>query len=534
MYESLFIQFVMALWPKLALYITTKVNNGKDMSYLHKTMLNPVYSADQKWEGTSANTIYVAADMVAMDSPLPVKKRDSIATSNGKLPKVGMEKKKGETDINTLNIMNAQYQATITAGNEQAAASQKQRIIQQFANDAVYCSVGIDEKNEANFLSALSDGVMAVPDDENTGTALRVNFGYDKFPENHFGVETLGHIGRDDIERVLAKANELGITITTIAIALSTYREMRKERWARELVADAKDMAYTSSTTLPVPNATAFDEAFATEFGGIQFLKIDRTVYVEKNGKRTPTKPFNANKLVFLTSTMVGSLVWGTLAEATRPVAGVQYTTVDDYKLIAEFSSTNPLIEHTTGQALVIPVIENVDQILTIDKNNAYEVDASAESADTEDVYTKINGKTYVKSEAITKLNKLGANLAADASDDAVIKAVNALSDKDETKFFKGLVYMPIATPASLTFEKTADSTGKIVAIDTNDTAAHIGAATVSAGDAAWITPTIDGKTVTVKVAANSETDAPKRTGSVVVTIGGKTCTIAVEQAANA
>lgn len=175
MQESLFIQFIMALFPKLSLYVTTKVNNGKPMTYLHKTMLEPVYSADQKWEGTSANTVYVAADMVAMDSPLPVKKRDSIATSNGKLPKIGMEKKKGETDINTLNIMNAQYQSLVAGGNAQAAASQRQRIIQRFANDAVYCSVGIDEKNEANFLTALSDGVMAVPDDENTGTALRVS-----------------------------------------------------------------------------------------------------------------------------------------------------------------------------------------------------------------------------------------------------------------------------------------------------------------------------------------------------------------------
>ena len=75
MQESLFIQFVMSLWPKLSLYVKTKENNGKKRTYLHKTMLTPVYSADQKWEGTSANTVYVAADMVAMDSPLPVKNR---------------------------------------------------------------------------------------------------------------------------------------------------------------------------------------------------------------------------------------------------------------------------------------------------------------------------------------------------------------------------------------------------------------------------------------------------------------------------
>ena len=533
MQESLFIQFIMALFPKLSLYVTTKVNNGKPMTYLHKEMLEPVYSADQKWEGTSANTVYVAADMVAMDSPLPVKKRDSIATSNGKLPKIGMEKKKGETDINTLNIMNAQYQALVAGGNAQAAASQRQRIIQRFANDAVYCSVGIDEKNEANFLSALSDGVMAVPDDENTGTALRVNFGYDKFPANHFGVEVKGHISREDIERVLDKANADGVTITTLAIALSTYREMKKERWARELVADSKDMAYNENTTLPVPNATAFDEAFATEFGGIEFLKIDRTVYFEKNGVRTPVKPFNADKLVFLSSTQVGSLVWGTLAEVTNPVNGVNYQILDQYKLISEYSTTKPLIEHTTGEALVIPVIENVDMIYTIDKTNAETVDTEAETADTEDTYVTIGGKKYVKSEAITKLNALGQSVAANATDAAVIAAFNALSDEEEAKFKKEVVYCPSVSPKSLSFAKTADNTGKTVTVTSNDTAAHISAATVTS-EQAWITPTISGKTITVKVAANSESDAPKRTGSVLLTIDGRTATIAVEQAANA
>ena len=439
MQESLFIQFVMALLPKLSLYVNTKVNNGQPMTYLHKTMLNPVYSADQKWEGTSANTVYVAADMVAMDSPLPIKKRDRLSTSNGKLPKVGMEKKKGETDINTLNIMNAQYQSLVAAGNNVAAASQRQRIIQRFADDAVYCSVGIDEKNEANFLTALADGVMAVPDDENTGTALRVSFGYDKFPQNHFGVEVLGHIGREDIERVIDKANQDGVTLTTIAISLSTYREMKKERWARELVADSKDVTYNDNTKLPIPNATAFDEAFATEFGGIQFLKIDRTVYFEKNGVRTPVKPFNANKLVFLSSTQVGSLVWGTLAEVTNPVAGVKYQNIDQYKLISEFSTTKPLIEHTTGEALVIPVIENVDQIYTIDKSNAYEVDETAEAADTGDIYITIANKKYSKPAVITQLKAMKVSIAVNATDATVMKAVNSLSDADEAILFANL-----------------------------------------------------------------------------------------------
>ena len=48
---------------------------------------------------------------------------------------------------------------------------------------------------------------------------------------------------------------------------------------------------------------------------------------------------------------------------------GVVYSTVDNYKLIAKYSKTDPLQEFTSGQAIVAPVIENVEQIYVIDTN---------------------------------------------------------------------------------------------------------------------------------------------------------------------
>ena len=124
MKESIFIQFVKALWPKLNLYVKEK-ETPKKRTYLFKTMLRKVYSPDQKWEGTSAKTTYVAADMVAMDSPLPIKSRPTVATSNGKLPKVGMKKKLQETDINNINIMKAHLALATT---EEAKATERRRI----------------------------------------------------------------------------------------------------------------------------------------------------------------------------------------------------------------------------------------------------------------------------------------------------------------------------------------------------------------------------------------------------------------------
>ena len=372
------------------------------------------------WFIAAVNTTYVAADMVSMNSPLPIKSRDAIAHANGSLPKIGMKKIMFESDINAVNIMKAQ-------------GAEWTNIANKLTSDPIACSVGIDEQNEANFLTGLSDGIVAVEDENNTGTALRIKFGY--LPENCFGVETQNELTLDDIKRVLAYADNNGDTIVTIAIALSTYNKLRQTQGAKELVANYRGQTFDSNTKLPVPTASLFDEAFADDNNGVGFLEIDRSIISEKNGKRKPYKPWNPNKLIFLTTEEVGALVWGTLAEKTNPVEGVVYSTVDEYKLISRYRTTEPFTETTSGQALVLPVIENVDQIYSLDISEAQAVDTSAETSDSTDVKITIWGNTYKKPEFVKEFNKItGKNLASTIADDKLIAAVNRLNDFDEAK----------------------------------------------------------------------------------------------------
>lgn len=439
MNESLFIEFVRRIWPKLSLYVKEKINDtNKTLTYLHKTMLTKVYSPDQKWEGTSANTTYIAADMVAMDSPLSPKKRDSIARSNGELPKIGIKKNLKESQINAINIMRAHLS---NASTDAAKKSVLNRIITRMLDDGTACSIGIDERNEANFLTGLSDGIIIVEgdDDKNTGIGLRVDYGY--LPEHSFGVVTTGAVTGDDIERVISKANDDGNSISVIMLALSTYNKMRQSQWAKELAANYQGQTFNNDTKLPVPTSTLFDEAFSDQYNGISFLKIDRSVTYEKNGRRVSYKPWNANKLIFLPSAdNVGSFVWGTLAEATNPVNGVEYTTVDEYKLISRYSKTDPLREFTSGQAICLPVIENVDQIYSLDILEAQTVDTTKEGEDPSDANITIWGVTYKKLEFVTEYNKIaGSNLTSTVSDDKLIAAVNRLSDADEEALKKAV-----------------------------------------------------------------------------------------------
>ncbi len=421
MIASQFADLSQRIFPKLQNVVEKErgeVNGAAKRTYLHKTMLKKVYSADQKWTSASVDTTYVKADTISMNSPLPIKKRDSIAHASGTLPKQGISRIMEESDINTINIMKAQ-------------GAEWTQIATKLTNDPIFCSIGLDEANEANFLTGLCEGIVAVEDLTNVGTALRINFGY--LDKNKFGVTTPNELTLDDIELVLNAANDAGNTITTICIAMSTYKKLRQTRGAKELVATYRGQTFDSDTSLPTPTASLFDEAFADSYGGVKFLKIDRSISYEKNGVRNTYKPWNADRLVYLTTEKVGSLVWGKLAEATSPVEGVVYQTIDEMKLISRFRTTNPLTETTAGQMMALTVIEGVEQIYCQDITDAQSVNTSAETSDSTDVKVTVWGQAYTKSSFVTELNKVaGKRLSATASDATIIRAVNELSDADE------------------------------------------------------------------------------------------------------
>lgn len=422
---SIFQSLVGKVWPSLQKVIdkvNEKRNGQSKLTYLHKTMLRKEYSPDQKWESGSVNTNYVSADMVAMDSPLPLKSRPSMAYSSGRLPKVGLLRVLEESKLNAIDIMQKQGKSW-------------KDIAAKLTDDAVFCSTAIDEENERAFLEALSNGLVCYPseqtDDAGNRQLIRFNFGY--LPENTYSSSVKDVVDLDDVEHVIDEAAENGDTIATIALDKTAYDQLRKSAKGKKLVADYESRVYTDPSLLPVPTRSKFDEAFKDQFG-IDFLVTDRVIRKETNGVIKKIRPWNPSRLIFLTtspSEQVGAFVWGTLAEENHKAKQVDYTTVDGFKLISKFSETNPLREYTGGQALCLPVIENVDQIYILDTSEAAEVNEEAEEADTTDVTVTWGDNTYTKSDFISVLKSMGVRIAVNASDATVIKKINSLSDAE-------------------------------------------------------------------------------------------------------
>lgn len=440
---SIFASMIEQFMPMLGLYVSEKVNgkNERERTYLHKQRLEKVYSADQKWEGTSANTRYVKADYVSLDSPLPLKRRNQISSSNGKLPKVGVRRELNETDINTINIMNAQLQS-LDNGSE-AYKTKKRQIIKKLADDPTFCAIAIDEQNEFTYLYGISNGIALVQGDQNdtqnVGIGMRVNYGYKD--SNIFRTAIPEDCDGDDIQKVVDAANAAGNTIAVAMISKYRLDKIRKTRWARELAADFKEQVYTDNTKLPVPSVKTFTDAFENEYG-FNFIIVNRTILCEKNGIDTPVKPFNQDRIVFLpNSSTDGSLVYGTLAEMTNPAENVNYSTLEEYKLISRLRVTEPTFaEVTKGQAMVLPVIEDVDGIYILDFSKSIELDAADEPEDAQiDANITIAGTKYVKADVINALKNLGSDVKSNAKDSTVIKKINELSDEDNAALMEAI-----------------------------------------------------------------------------------------------
>lgn len=354
MEKSLFKIWVDKLWKPIADKVIELINGKKEgPKYLHKEMLKKDFSPNLKWESLTSNTSIVAADVVAMDSPLPLKKRDSITLASGDIPKLGMKLALNERTMTDLNIL-------------RNMPGQTNAFISKLFADTKKAILGVYEQGENIFLQALSSGVALVPDANNVGTGIRVDYGIPT--ANKFGVTTLwSNVATatpiSDIERVLDKADADGNTITVIYMDKTAFNNFKKAPEVLQLF--AANIGFNGAN-IPVPTLKQINEALQENYS-IQIKIVNRSIKFEKNGVQTSVKPWADGAVTFLTSEQVGRLVYGQLAEEVHKAKQVDYLKLDDYILLSKFHKVDPLAEFTTSQALALPVLDSPDAIYLLD-----------------------------------------------------------------------------------------------------------------------------------------------------------------------
>lgn len=359
MNESLYFELVKQYFPNLVLSVIERINSKPGelaLTYLFRDYLTPNYSSDGRWASILADYNRVAADVVSLSSPLPIKSREAIETASGKLPKLGLKMELGEQEMKDIDALMRQPNANISL------------ITQKVFDDVPRVMTAIYERIEDMFLSGLSTGVALAA--RNEGTGIRIDYGYRS--ANKFGVAKIwdGNADTDtpidDIERVIDKASlEDGNTILHLFADDTWLRNFYKSKQVREQYAFDQDFVGSSIPTLD------FDKAAAVilKRWGVRLHRVARNIKTEVNGLRKVHNPWAKGVAAFACDNQLGTLAWTDVAEVTRPVNGVQYQSAEDFMLVSKYSKNDPLREYTASQAMVAPIIDNVDRIYLLDTN---------------------------------------------------------------------------------------------------------------------------------------------------------------------
>lgn len=370
MEKSSYYEYIERFLPELVLSIVETLNekHTNTLSYLFKERLTPIFAPDGRWSSIKGAYTRVAADIVSLDSPLPVKSRDSLETASGKIPKIGMKLSLSETELKKIDGM-------IRDGRPVS------QIVSAIFQDLPRVIEGIWERNEDVFLSMLSTGVGLAS--RSNGTGLRVDVGY--LNENKFGasvawstVATAKPI--TDIQKVIDKSVADQNVITDIWMDDVALNNFYKSQEAREQYAFGMNFV---GSKIPVLGFEQAAEAIGKKWSGVTLHRVARQIKTELNGKKQNHTPWQQGMVVFTCNESLGDLVWTDCVEASRPVAGVAYTTVgnetatsvgganqagaDEYILTSQYRENDPFKEITSAQAMVIPIVNNVDQIYTLD-----------------------------------------------------------------------------------------------------------------------------------------------------------------------
>lgn len=424
MEKSLFPAWVNKFFKSFALKASETVNGTKTpLTYLHKTMLRKTFSTTLKWGSVSSNGAIVRADVVALDSSLPLKRRDSVQTANGDIPKLGMKMYLNETIMTELRTL-------LAIGGREA------EVLRNLFSDTKKCVNGVYETLEFMFLEALSTGVTLITGDDSTGTGIRIDFGHPD--SNKYGVALpwtdANATPIDDINHVVAQAKIKGDKISYLLMDMNTWNLFKANTQVKNEFAFSLNFV---GTTIPnVPNVERANEFLKASYG-VTIQIIDRQMLVEQNGKRAVTTPWAANIVCFLTDLNVGTLTYGALAEESFPVKSVDYQKVDDLILLSKYGTNDPVREFTSSQALALPVLDNVDSIYLMDVTDA--VTDTQTEGDANFLYKTV---LYTKASAIAGLNAAspGQTLTTSSTDAAILKAVNKLSEEQILIFEAQLV----------------------------------------------------------------------------------------------
>lgn len=422
--ESIFYEYVKNNLSKVVAKVIKKLN-GKEqdaLTYLYKSMLRSTYCVAGIWQSLTVYNTRVSADFVAMDSTLPLKKRERISKASGEIVKSGMEMNMTEKQMDDLTTM-------IRSKVENAD------IIKALFEDTKKCIEGIYELMERCFLEGLSTGVCCIDDQQNAGIGVRMDFGYldsHKFTPQVKWSDFQNSKPLEDFRKIIKAARHEGHSVNYVLMDENTFDNLARSESIRQYFAWSMNF-FGNNANIPQPTLEQLNQALKRDSRyKFEIEIIDRTVITEHNGKQEPIRPWAEGMVVLLESKNVGILAWSRVAEMDYPASGVTYSTAEQAILVSKFRKDDPtLMEVTRSQARMVPVITNTETIWQLDTK-----EASADETEGDD-NVDLWGTPYGKTAVISALGAIGIDVADTITEKEISVLVNDLSKAKQNELKK-------------------------------------------------------------------------------------------------
>lgn len=358
MIKTLFPAYVKKYFAGLVATLTTTTNGeAGDPTYLFQSWFSKKFEPTLKYESLLSENKISAADVVATDSPLPLKMRDKVSSAGGSIPKMGMKMQLNESEMLNIDIM---LLSNVGGGLSQGIAT-------ALFGDIKKCIHGIYARLELMALQSLSQGFTSLASTNNVGMTEVITYAIPT--ANQYGAGTIwsnvASTPLDDIESIVDDAIANGHSLKVILMTRAEFNKMKKTTQVKERYAAYLDLQAGNIITPTLAKVNTF----LLEDLGMQIQIVESYVNTEVNGVRTNTQCWAAGKIALLENLNVGSLYYGQTAEEKRPVAGVTYQKADDYMLVSKFAKNEPLAEFTSVQGYVLPVLNNVEAIYQLNAN---------------------------------------------------------------------------------------------------------------------------------------------------------------------
>lgn len=336
--------------------------NGENVEpgYSFRNYLGKRYSPDGSWQNLGVDNGLIAADIIALDSPLPVKERPSISQAKGEAFKIGTELPMNESDMKQMRLL-----------ARAASESELLQVQRMLFSDVRRVYGGVLEQIEYRFLQGLSQGFFVAqanggtPQD-NVGLGLRADFGYQA---SHLINASIvwgqpGYTAVGDLVDLVNTASSPGNgqRIVQILMDTATKNLLLASPDAANFVANFNGALNNGGR----PTFTRLNEALQTEYGFV-IVEVNRSIITQINGVKTTQTPWVAGQVIGLTQSQIGTLVWSDVEEMNNPVGGVNYSRAEDFILLSMYRTARPSLKQWTGsQAVAIPVI-NSDLVYKLD-----------------------------------------------------------------------------------------------------------------------------------------------------------------------